>query len=501
MSISFTRYVEITSGVGAAGAVRERELIGRFFTENPLVPTGSTVEFENADDVKTYFGSASEEYARAAFYFGWISKNITAPQKLGFARWANVAVASQIFGKPATYSLSTFTAVSNGSLNLTLGGHTHTITGIDLSAAGNLAAVAAAMQTAIRAYSAGGSGWTAATVAYDASRGCFNLTGGTTGDDVISVGVAGSGTDVAPLLGWTTGAILSNGQNAQTVTDVLSDSAADNNNFGSFTFLPTLDQAGIVEAATWNDTQNVLYIYSVRCTSANAAALSAALLGLSGVTLTLAPITTEYPEQVPMMILAATDYDARNSTQNYMFQIFDLTPSVTTDADANTYDALRVNYYGQTQTAGQIIEFYQRGVMMGLTTDPVDQNVYANEQWLKDAAAAAIMTLLLSLAKIPANAQGRAQILATLQSVINLALFNGTISVGKTLSNAQKLYITNASGDPNAWQQVQTIGYWVTVVMQSYVTTDGRTEWKAVYTLIYSKDDVIRKVEGTHILI
>ena len=27
------------------------------------------------------------------------------------------------------------------------------------------------------------------------------------------------------------------------------------------------------------------------------------------------------------------------------------------------------------------------------------------------------------------------------------------------------------------------------------------TEWKAVYTLIYSKDDAIRKVEGSHVLI
>jgi hypothetical protein len=37
--------------------------------------------------------------------------------------------------------------------------------------------------------------------------------------------------------------------------------------------------------------------------------------------------------------------------------------------------------------------------------------------------------------------------------------------------------------------------------MQSYVTVDGRTEWKAVYTLIYSKDDTVRKVEGSHVLI
>jgi hypothetical protein len=42
---------------------------------------------------------------------------------------------------------------------------------------------------------------------------------------------------------------------------------------------------------------------------------------------------------------------------------------------------------------------------MGLATDPVDMNVYANEIWLKDAAGAAILSLLLSLGKVSANAR------------------------------------------------------------------------------------------------
>lgn len=93
------------------------------------------------------------------------------------------------------------------------------------------------------------------------------------------------------------------------------------------------------------------------------------------------------------------------------------------------------------------------------------------------------------------------QILAILQDVIDRALFNGVISVGKTLTTVQRLYITELTDDELAWHQVQGIGYWVACEMQSYVTQDSRTEFKAVYTLIYSKDDDIRKVEGTHVLI
>lgn len=499
MAISLNRYVSITSGVGAAAAVSTRELIGRFFSQNPLIPTGTVLEFSSSDDVESYFGSASTEFKRAEFYFGWISKNITTPQKISFYFWPAAATGSLVFGKPGTYALGAFTAITTGDLTLTLGGFTHHLTGINLSSAGSLAAVASAVQTAVNSFSGGGSAWTGATVAFDATRGSFNLTSGATGPDTVSV-AAGGTTDLAGPLGWLTGAVLSNGAAAQSVTGLLVTSINVSNNFGSFAFIPVLTQAQIVEAAAWNNTQNVDYMYSVPVLPACASSVSAAVIDIGGTTLTLAPLPGEYPEQAPMMIEAATDYTKRNSVQNYMFQIFGLTPSVTTDADADLYDGLTVNYYGQTQTAGQLIQFYQRGVMTGLPVDPADQNVYANEQWLKDAASAAIMTLLLALAQVPANAQGRSQILAVLQGVINQALFNGTVSVGKPLTTAQKLYIGNATGDENAWQQVQNIGYWVDVQIVPFVE-DGVTKFKAVYTLIYSKDDIIRKVEGSDILI
>jgi hypothetical protein len=499
MAISQSRYVNITSGVGAGSPPLTRDLIARLFTENPLVPTGSVVEFDNADDVGTYFGTTSTEYLRAQFYFGWISKSITSPQKISYAFWANVAVGSKIFGKPATYLLSTFTAISAGSFTLQMGGFTHTFTGIDFSAAGSLSVVASTLQTAIRAFSGGGAAFTSATVTYDAVRSCFDLVSGTTGADVISV-TAGVSNDIAAPLGWLTGAILSNGSAAQTITEVLTQSSQLSNNFGSFAFIPSLTQQNILDAATWNDGQNVSYLYSIPVSASNAVSYSAMLFNLSGCTMTLAPLSTEYPEQAPMMIMAATDYTAPNSVQNYMFQQFDLTASVTTDTDANTYDALRVNYYGQTQSAGTLLAFYQRGLMFGASTDPLDQNTYANEVWLKQQIAADLMALLISSTRIPANLAGRGQVLTVIQSDVNLALLNGTISVGKALTTQQQLYITTISNDPNAWRQVQNTGYWLNAVIQPY-TVDSSTQYKIVYTLIYSKDDDIRLIEGRDILI
>ena len=505
MAISLTRYVDITSGIGAGAVVNQRNLGGMIITNNPLVPTNTLLSLNSAAEALQYFGSGSEEYARALFYFGFTSKSITQANQLSYVFWNNdIATGSLIYGLTGSYTVSQFTGITTGDFTLTLGGYTDHITGINLGSAGSLSAVAADIQTAIRAVSAGGAAWTSATVTYNATTSRFQLVSGTTGTDVISV-VAGSIEDVAGPLGWLTGAILSNGTAAETITTVLTNLVNVSNNFGSFCFTtalaPTLST--IEAAANWNlaTSPNVLFLFSIAVTSANASTWYAALNTIGGCTATLvSPVSGEYPEMCPMILLGATNYAARNAVQNYMYQQFNLTPSVTTDAAANIYDPLLINYYGVTQTAGQYLAFYQRGVMYGLSTNPSDQNVYANEIWLKDALGAALMTLLLAQTEVPANRTGQSMILGTLQTIVNQALFNGTISVGKTLTTSQQLYITQATGSATAWQQVQNSGYWLNVVIQQ-IPSSSPVEYEAVYTLIYSKNDVVRFIQGSDVLI
>jgi hypothetical protein len=509
MPINISNYVDVTSGVGAASQVATRNLGGMIITGNPLCPTGGIKTFTSAADVGTYFGTSSEEYKRAVFYFGWVSKNVTSPQQLSFYFWNNnAATHSLIFGAPPIDALAAFNAISAGQLTLTMGGSTHTLTGIDLSGAGSLAAVASDVQAAIRAYSAGGTEWTGATVTYDSTSGAFDLVSGSTGADTVGVAAAVSN-DLAGPLGWLSpNTVLSNGTAAQTVTAMLTALVGQSNDFGSFLFTTglALNLTTVEAAAAWNNslTPNVQFIYTVQVTPTNASTWQAGLRQTGGVTLTLASpgaaASTEYPEMCPMMILAATDYNATNSVQNYEFQQFNLTPSVTTDADYNTYTGLNINFYGVTQTAGRQIAFYQQGVMFGLATDPLDQNTYANEIWFKDALTASLMNLLLALSQVPANNTGRAQVLSTIQSVINVALNNGTISVGRTLTTQQQLYVAQITGSPTAWQQVQNAGYWVGATIETY-TVGSNTEYKIVYTLIYAKDDVIRLIQGSDILI
>ena len=629
MAISITRYVNIISSVGAGATVPRRNLIGRIFTQNQYVPTNSFITFTSAAEVGAWFGTNSAEYARAVYYFGWVSKNGNIPPSIDYARYTlgntypqifgNIqpqsvgmyntisngsfiltfgsttvtysgidltsavsltdvaaiiqttiqgssgtvftgatvvydpvrgsfnlqggdnsvpyivsvqpgtsgtplgnllgwvsgptlivsdgigAQAPQIFGNIQSQAPSDYTGITEGSFTLTIGTFSHTFSGLDFSADTTLAEVATTLQTAVQAVTAGGTMWTSATVIYNATVGNFQFLGGDEIDSPISVQEGISGQPIGNLLGWVSGPTLQwiSGLASPTPVDAVINSAQASNNFGSFLFVESLLTSDIISIAQWNATQNVSFIYCVPALNQSlAVAYNQALIGFGGTQITLAPLSTEYPEQFPMMILAATDYDASNSVQNYMFQQSALTPSVSDDTTASYYDTLLVNYYGATQTAGTLLAFYQRGVMMGPSSLPRFLNVFANEIWFRDAMQSSLMNLLLTQNRIPANSAGQSQSLAVIQSVIDEATNNGTISANKTLTPTQIAFITSTTGDSNAWYQVQTIGYWVNCQILSYINpNNGLTEYELNYTVIYSKDDVINLITGQQILI
>lgn len=501
MSIDFKKYVNIISGVGGGAGVRQRDLIGRFITSNPMVSPDVVLEFTSADGVATFFGTTSEEYRRALDYFGYVSPSIASARKISFSRWSEAGNGAAVYGNNDAKLLAQFTPVNAGAFDIIVNGVVSHVTAVDTSAAVSLAAVAATLQTSIVA-----AGLVGATVNYTPNRFIIQLAAAALGTiSVVPVSVGAQ--DIATIAGLTfaENAVFVSGVGAQTPVDAFNSANNISDNFGSFLFLDDLsdDEAELVAQA--NEALNVKFMFLDRVTEAGYPAKAADLAGIGGVGLTLMDKVTypqEWPDQIPVTILAATDYNKRNSVQNYMFKQFgNVTPLVTETADSDALDAVRVNYYGQTQTAGQKIAFYQRGKLMGTPTDPIDMNVYANEIWLKDYAGSQIMSLQLSVSRVPANDTGRGMILNILQPVIDQALFNGVISVGKLLTPVQKVFIEQQTGDSDAWREVQDVGYILTCEIEQEVMPDSSIEYKAVYTLIYSKDDAIRKVEGTHQLI
>lgn len=489
MSISIERYVEITSGVIGAQAVAQRELIGLRFSTDPRVPVGAHVVVNNAGDALDYFGETSD-YDFASQYFAYTSPApVSRPNKLRYAAYVDTARPARIYGSAITGTLADFQAVTAGAFDLTVAGVTESYTGINLSTATSFADVASALQTLIAA------DFASSTVTYDAISASFNLVTGSTGTADISV----TSTALTSLLGWGVSAIFSPGSAVQTPLDALRAAEEVTDSFGSFSYDATLTTDEIVDVAQYNATLNVKYMYLQPVTSVTANTVAAATLSIKSIGLILNGTAGQYKESIVQAIMAATNYQRRNASPNYMYrQQSGLTADVTTNALANTYDALRVNYYGQTSNAGQLIEFFQRAFLMGGATDPLDMSVHANEQWLKAYLTARLLSMQLTLGKIPANNTGRGYVVRQVVEAANLGLLNGTILAGKAYTTAQKIAVEQLTGDPNAWMDLQNNGYWVNAEIVERTGESGVTEYVCQYTLAYGKGDSVRKVEGSH---
>lgn len=485
MAISQSKYVNIISSVGGGASVSQRELIGRIFTSNYLVPLNRVIEFGGGAEtakasIAEYFGITSDEYLFAKKYFDFQTKANTQPKKISFARFASADVDATLVGM-ANPVLATLQAITAGTFNITIDGTLKEITGINFSSATSFADVAAALASAINT--------SGVACTYDVVKKRFAIS------SEISLTYA-TGT-VAVAMGFVEGVgILSEAGEGKTPVETVMASAEMSNNFFSFCFLDALTTAEITEVADWTSGQNVKYMYSVGVSAENASAIQNAVKDFDGVALTLD--NGQHSEFMPMSAFAAVDYTKPNSTLDVFYKQFDgVTPTVTTNSARFIYDPLRINYYGTTQQAGQAVSFYQDGVLQG---EIPSMTVYANEAWLKDSFITDVLNLRMGLDSLPANNTGKSLVMSALMETVNMALENGVVSAGKELTAAQKAYITTITGDQDGWIAVQSAGYRLSAEIEQYEEY-GMTKFKISFLFVYSKGDTINYVDGRDILI
>lgn len=507
MSIPISKYVAITSAIAKTNAAARKELIPRILTTNPLFATETVYEFTSSSDVADFAGALSQEAAIASEYFGWISKTATQAKKISFMRYSLEALAAYMYSTKALTPIATLKAVTDGSMTVNLGSTSYEITDVDLSSIAAYADVAAALQTKIQGNTSGGTLWTAATVTYNATNSSFELTAGETGANEINYAAAGTtGTDLSALLGWDSASapILSNGIAAQTITEALNQTIDLSTNFLTIGIVNISDAYdNLADIGAWIDEQNNNYRFSFDLGASNyqeGAATAAQHTGMTAQYNINYGMTNIVPAWIMSCILpATTNYDKINGVKSYMYQEFPSQAIAVGDGDGTLYqtlDNLNINYNGQTQKAGKILTFYQNG----FNADGTDTAIFDNEAWLKDAITSEIMNLFIGLDYVSADTDGIAALTGVITGVCDEALNNHVFSQGKELTNTQKAYITQLTGDENAWQDVQNNGY----VFDIDITTETSgqaTAYVAEYTLVYSKNDTIRKVEGSNILI
>lgn len=498
MPIKQTRYVDIASAVIGASAVPMRKLTGRLFSTNPKIPAGKVLEFASGQ-VDDLLGPDSPEAHFARQYFSYTSPApVSKPQTLQIVAYAPEGRVPTLFGKkPTTISgLTSVHLVGGNVFTVTIGEISKTYTDMNFTGANSYSDVASKLQ--VKLNSEPEPQFANCRVEYNALEGIFILFGGVQESHTISV----TSNIFSNAMGFSAGEVHEGvtGQiplNAFMIAEQISDS------FGSATFLDELPLEHAVALAQYVAGENVKYQLHLTVNEDHAEDFSAALIGTASVGLNLKAADYFYTQALPMAVMAATDYDRTNATTNYMFRQFGVTfpAQVTSDTIANQLDKLRINYYGETAIAGSQIRFYQRGLLCGGPSNPLDMSVHANEQWLKAYIAQQWFSVLLATRGVPANKDGEARALMVIAGAVTKAISNGTILAGKTLTEVQKLAIADASGDDLAWYDVQDKGYWYNAQIVESTGESGLSEYVMKYVLVYGKGDWVRKVEGSHNLV
>ena len=283
---------------------------------------------------------------------------------------------------------------------------------------------------------------------------------------------------------------------SETPSAAISGVQAITNNFGSFTFLGEFTDDQLAAAAGVNSGFDHRYLFCVGYEYADTASASTKMAKFADAVGTFVYFGADaFGAAIPMAMLGAIDFNRSNSTICFMFkQIAKETAVITNDTDFDTMKSINANFYGLTQTNGKSFSFLQ----CGFCSNGEDAGTYCNELWLKSAVATSFMNLCLRVNKIPADATGSAMIRAAIVGDVKKALDNGTILVGKPLTEEDIAEVSRWTNNEDAYLDVQNDGYWLDVVIEK--DEEGK-EWIAKYYLVYAKADGIRFCNGSHVLV
>lgn len=164
------------------------EFNGLLLSASEVIPSSQlALPFPDADSVGDYFGLDSPEYQAAVIYFQGYNNSFAKPRAFYVGR--RVAADAMPFIRGGSFNalpsvtLPALKEIRDGGMSLTLGTYTGALGNLDFSGASSLSDVAQILQSAIRAVSAGGEAWTAATVTYSSLFDAFTITGGAAGAD------------------------------------------------------------------------------------------------------------------------------------------------------------------------------------------------------------------------------------------------------------------------------------------------------------------------------
>lgn len=434
------------------------EFNGLLLSASEVIPSSQlALPFPDADSVGDYFGLDSPEYQAAAIYFQGYNNSFTKPRAFYVGRRVTEDAAPFIrggaFNALPSATLAALKETRDGGMSLTLGSYTGALGNLDFSGASSLSDVAQILQTAIRAVTAGGEAWTAATVTYSSLFNAFTITGGAAGADegVNYAEASDSGTDLSSLLrlAQSAAAVLSPGMDAMTPAENMEAILDLTENFVCFTTVAQPTQADALAFAQWASGKGVNYLYiywdnDPALLQAGSSSTIAAALRQANVSATCGVWNNLDYAALIMGTAASIDWNRRNGTITFAFKSQDGVPAnVTRGTDAVNLEAQGMNFMGDYATRNDQFIFLYPGQMFG-TWQWID--TYLNAVWLNNALQVACMNGFQQTPRVPYNQEGYTLLKSWCLDPINRALYSGIIDTGVALSESQKSQLVREAG-------------------------------------------------------
>ena len=432
---------------------------GVVLDSNDTIPSDTPLAFSSATEVGEYFGTSSDEYKFAGTYFGGFDNSQVKPATLYFYRLNSGATNAWVRGEALNVktALASITQISSGSLTITIDAVEKQYTGIDLSACTSYSDVATAVQTATNGD---------LTLEFSSQFNAFIIKGVTVGATATLSVPTG---DVATALGFNAEtAVISDGQDANTMTQSMENLVDGFTNFVTFTTLTEPTDAEALELSQWATTNynaGVLYLYVCWDTSKanydpNNTTVISEQLQLENIGATCVCFGVTMASFI-MGVTASIAWDQANSTITYAFKhLSGFGANVDKTSYANALDKHKVNYMGNFATRNDNFILSHNGSMLG-EWDWID--AYINAVWLCNALQVQLMAMIETANRIPYNENGYAKIRSNCKDIINRAINNGVIDLGVNISNAQKAELTTLLGADYS-DEIRNNGYFLQIV-------------------------------------
>ena len=396
------------------------------FGNSTTLPSGQRYGlYSSMAGVAAVFSAGSAEYAAAQIVFS----ASPAPTQVMIARMFNAGpIPAELLGSAAPVTtLASYTAITNGAMNIVIDGTPETLSGINLSACGSLNAVATTIQTAVAAVKVG------STVTY--SNGQFILRSGTTGaTSTLAFPTApGTGTDLSPLLGFyqAAGATLTQGAVAETVAQALANVNTQYSNFYMFSLAyASPADADLAAAAAFALANQKIFGYttseSTAVTAGNTTDIGSVI---QATTNSRAFGLFDLASANPYGVLAAfadaatVDFSGSNTAITLMFkQLAGVSISNISTTQKTTLDGKNYNYY--VSVGGNPM------LMKGVMSDGSYFDQVQGLDWLANAIQASVFAGLYGSKKVPQTDRGMASIMHWIEVVLQQGVRNGLLAPG-----------------------------------------------------------------------